>query len=122
MYAILKSIMSTNKPLMSNNPSCKYFPNKLFTNESVRDWQTTNFQYPRDWAMMPCENFDTPFPTGPCGARTGWAFMPGQIAKWRWSTDYDTCDPKRDPNSAQLNPVVMGQAPFWNGPNPGLYE
>lgn len=98
----------------SNNSQCKYFPSHMYTNKAIEQWQQKNYQYPRDWASMPCENFDTLFPTGPCGARTGWAFMPGQIAKWRWSTDYDTCDSR--------GPVVNGKAPFWNGPNPGLYE
>ena len=49
-----------------------------------------------------CKRYDDAH-TGPaCDTRTGFAFMPGQIANWRWSTDFPA-----------NGPAAQGNAPFF---------
>lgn len=71
--------------------SCQssYFPKKLFTKNADVEWQQQVGRWPINPANAECERYDTSrkCPLGPCGARTGWAFIPGQISQWRWSTD-----------------------------------
>ncbi len=84
-----------------------YFGAKLFTQEAATQWLKDTSQYPMDPAQAQCERYDTArnCPTGPCFARTGWNFMPGQIANWKWSVDYDSTD--------LAGPIAQGNAPFF---------
>ena len=68
-----------------------YFPKQLFSGEAAIRWREDVGQWQMNPAEADCERYDASreCPRGPCGARTGWAFIPGQIANWRWSVDYD---------------------------------
>lgn len=107
---------------MSSHCETSYFPKHFYTKQAATEWQYITERSlhdssgsPINPALASCERYDDSrrCPTGPCGARTGWNFIPGQIAQWKWSTDYNTSDP--------AGPVATGGAPFFQAEHPMNY-